>query len=125
MPDTLHHFQLGIIKKTINYALKANPGKKAAWEKALHKVSIRSLKKFKLGILDAKCIKAWEYIDLLFLFTHATYEVDLPDVVNILVAMEDVLIQLRLGDYNVCFALFFHFFAPISSPLILLGPLDG
>lgn len=92
---------------------------------------MRDLKVFKPGLLRDG-LQAWEYVDLVFLMVHGLYEVDAPKrLTRVFMALADVLIQLRKGEYTVRRLLLYVVFQiPLDSLFSLslpLGPLvaDG
>ena len=108
VPDLLHHYYLGLIKKSITQTvqlLRGQPqgnGLVQRLDVAIHDVGIRGLKTFAVGVLDMKGLKGWEYVDLAFLMVHALHEVDAPsEIIELFTALIDFLIHLRLGEYSV------------------------
>ena len=109
VPDLLHHYYLGLIKKSIFQTTELLKGEGAGGKQlvqrldaAIHHVGIRGLKTFAIGVLDMKGLKGWEYVDLAFLMIHALHEVDAPsELIDLFAAFTDLLIHLRLGEYSV------------------------
>jgi len=113
VPDLLHHYYLGLIKKSVTQTVQLlrsqadGNGLVQRLDVALHNVRIRGLKTFAVGVLDMKGLKGWEYVDLAFLMIHGLHEVDAPsEITELFIALVELLIHLRLDEYSVRFLSF-------------------